>query len=50
VFRGCRVIGEGKVYLGRAWNAFSRVYFVDSFLSDVVEPEGWWAWNNVGHE
>jgi hypothetical protein len=50
VFRGCRVIGEGKVYLGRAWNAFSRVYFVDSFFSDVVEPEGWWAWNNVGHE
>ncbi|KAE8009324.1 hypothetical protein FH972_005768 [Carpinus fangiana] len=50
VFRGCSVIGESKAYLGRAWNAFSRVYFVDSFLSDVVLPEGWWAWNNVGHE
>jgi hypothetical protein len=50
VFNRCAVIGSGKVYLGRAWKAFSRVIFVNSLLSEVVEPEGWWAWYYVGHE
>ncbi|KAE8009327.1 hypothetical protein FH972_005771 [Carpinus fangiana] len=50
VFNRCAVIGSGKVYLGRAWKTFSRVIFVNSLLSEVVEPEGWWAWDNVGHE
>ena len=50
VFKDCEILGEGKAYLGRAWTAFSRVIIANSKLSDVVVPQGWDAWFNVGHE
>ena len=46
-FKDCEILGEGKAYLGRA---FSRVIIANSKLSDVVVPQGWNAWFNVGHE
>lgn len=35
-----------KTYLGRPWKLYSRTIFMQSYLSDVVQPEGWLKWNN----
>ncbi|KAI3469966.1 hypothetical protein Pfo_026629 [Paulownia fortunei] len=50
VFKQCNVTGKGKTFLGRAWKAYSRAIYYDSFLSDIVVPQGWDAWTYVGHE
>lgn len=34
-----------STYLGRPWKAFSRVVFMQSFLSEAVHPDGWIPWN-----
>ncbi|XXG57466.1 hypothetical protein AAC387_Pa03g4610 [Persea americana] len=45
VFKSCYLEGNGKVFLGRAWRPYSRVLFYNSYLSNVVVPQGWHAWN-----
>ncbi|KZV45383.1 Pectinesterase [Dorcoceras hygrometricum] len=50
VFKRCNVTGAGTAYLGRAWKAYSRVIYSNSFLSDNVIPQGWDAWDFVGQE
>ncbi|KAK6138551.1 hypothetical protein DH2020_027706 [Rehmannia glutinosa] len=50
IFKQCNVTGKGKVFLGRAWKAYSRAIYYDSFLSDIVVPQGWDAWAHDGHE
>ncbi|KAJ1375275.1 Pectinesterase, catalytic, partial [Sesbania bispinosa] len=50
VFAGGSVVGIGEVNLGRAWGPYSRVIFQNTYLSGVVTPEGWNAWNYAGHE
>lgn len=50
VFKRCNVTGAGTTYLGRAWKAYSRVIYSNSFLSDNVIPQGWDAWDFVGQE
>lgn len=50
VFKQCNVTGNGKAFLGRAWKAYSRVIYYDSFLSDIIVPQGWDAWTYIGHE
>lgn len=32
-------------YLGRPWGMFSRTIFMQSYMSNVVMPEGWLEWN-----
>ena len=49
VFKYTGVVGSGKAYLGRAYGRYSTVFY-KSYMSDVVTPEGWNAWNNKGHE
>ncbi|CAH8361601.1 unnamed protein product [Eruca vesicaria subsp. sativa] len=53
VFQGCTIAGEpdylavkttSKTYLGRPWREFSRTIFMNSFLPDFVQPEGWMPW------
>ncbi|KAH7374472.1 pectin lyase fold/virulence factor [Plectosphaerella cucumerina] len=39
--------GQASTVLGRPWRQFSRVVFQDSWLGDVVKPEGWSAWDQV---
>ncbi|CAL0320936.1 unnamed protein product [Lupinus luteus] len=46
VFKGGKVIGNGKTMLGRAYGPFSRVIFYETYLSSVVAPEGWSAWKS----
>ncbi|KAJ1409746.1 Pectinesterase, catalytic [Sesbania bispinosa] len=51
VFKNCIINGTGgKAELGRALGAYSRVIIANSFLTDVVKPEGWSPWTYVGHE
>ncbi|KAL2491770.1 putative pectinesterase 29 [Abeliophyllum distichum] len=50
VFNKCTLTGMGKTFLGRAWKSYSRVIFFNSFLSDIVIPQGWVAWRALGHE
>jgi pectinesterase len=39
--------GTATTSLGRPWRPFSRVIFQNSYLSDVVKPEGWSRWDDV---
>ncbi|PNX71718.1 pectinesterase [Trifolium pratense] len=52
VFKNCNISGTagGKAELGRAMDAYARVIIADSYLSDVVKPEGWSPRTFVGHE
>ncbi|XP_061979686.1 probable pectinesterase 55 [Populus nigra] len=52
VFSRCYVTGVkgAKAYLGRAYRGYSTVIYNNAYLSDVVQPEGWFAWDYVGHE
>lgn len=50
VFKECNVYGSGITFLGRPWRGYSRVFFYNSYFSNVVVPQGWTAWNFAGHE
>ncbi|GAU43134.1 hypothetical protein TSUD_348550 [Trifolium subterraneum] len=51
VFKNCNISGTGgKTQLGRAMGPYARVIISDSYLSDVVRPEGWGPREFVGHE
>ncbi|KAG5081698.1 hypothetical protein JHK86_005763 [Glycine max] len=50
VFRAGCVMGIGRVNLGRAWGPYSRVIFHGTYLSPIVSPEGWNAWDYTGQE
>ncbi|KAG6776961.1 hypothetical protein POTOM_016754 [Populus tomentosa] len=52
VFSHCYVTGVkgAKAYLGRAYGGYSTVIYNDVYLSDVVQPEGWFAWDYMGHK
>lgn len=51
VLNKCTVLGsssvsEGTVYLGRPWEAYARVVFQESSLSDVINSAGWEEWSS----
>nr|KYP39073.1 Putative pectinesterase 10 [Cajanus cajan] len=51
VFKNCSLNGTGgHAILGRSLKAYARVIIANSFLSDVVSPEGWNARTFVGQE
>ncbi|XP_042064199.1 probable pectinesterase 29 [Salvia splendens] len=47
VFKECNIVGKGKAYLGRAWRDHATVLFYDTFMTDVIVPQGWNAWNQL---
>jgi pectinesterase len=55
VFKNSTITGDpsvanGSVYLGRPWQASSRVVFIDTRISSVVSPAGWSTWSgNTNH-
>ncbi|CAL9125302.1 unnamed protein product [Musa textilis] len=50
VFKRCNVTGPQATYLGRAWGRYSRVIFYQTFMSDIIVPQGWSVWNSHGYE
>ncbi|XVE85288.1 hypothetical protein DITRI_Ditri17bG0079800 [Diplodiscus trichospermus] len=50
VFKNCSILGTGPAYLGRAYKQYARVLFYQTSMSNIIVPEGWSAWHNVGKE
>lgn len=38
-------VNSTPTYLGRPWKLYSRTVIMQSFLSNVIRPEGWLEWN-----
>ncbi|KAL2231255.1 UNVERIFIED_CONTAM: putative pectinesterase/pectinesterase inhibitor 28 [Sesamum indicum] len=36
-----------KSYLGRPWKQYSRTIIMESFLDDLIQPQGWLPWNET---
>ncbi|CEG43070.1 pectin methylesterase [Plasmopara halstedii] len=45
VFNRADVNGKGHAFLGRPWQKYSRCVWQNSYLDDIVDPEGWSEWN-----
>ncbi|XP_057422064.1 pectinesterase/pectinesterase inhibitor PPE8B-like [Lotus japonicus] len=52
-FHNCTIIpdpdfqpsnGSIQTFLGRPWKNFSRTVFMESFMSEMIHPEGWLEW------
>lgn len=50
MFKQCNIVGNGKAFLGRPWRDYARVLFYDTYMSNVVIPQGWEAGDSVGRE
>ncbi|KAK4491401.1 hypothetical protein RD792_002146 [Penstemon davidsonii] len=46
VFLGCKLTGSGGAVLGRPWGSYSRVVYAITYMSDVVQPQGWNDWED----
>ncbi|KAG0592482.1 hypothetical protein M758_1G249400 [Ceratodon purpureus] len=43
-FVGGSITGSGSNLLGRAYGLYSRVFFIDTYMEDIISPEGWSDW------
>ncbi|GLT88424.1 hypothetical protein SLE2022_064510 [Rubroshorea leprosula] len=50
VFRGGTISGDLQVYLGRAYNLYSRVIFSNTTMDANVICQGWDSWSYPGQE
>uniref|UniRef100_A0A7N1A686 Pectinesterase n=1 Tax=Kalanchoe fedtschenkoi TaxID=63787 RepID=A0A7N1A686_KALFE len=41
------VVAHYKTYLGRPWQAYSRVVVMKSYLDTLLDPTGWLAWEKT---
>nr|KYP41143.1 Pectinesterase/pectinesterase inhibitor PPE8B [Cajanus cajan] len=39
------LLNTTSTYLGRPWKAYSRTIVMQSYISEVLRPEGWLEWN-----
>eukprot|EP00253_Pinus_taeda_P017179 PITA_17179 len=44
VFLNCKLTGKGLMYLGRPWGPYSTVIFANTYMDDIIFPEGWVDW------
>lgn len=50
VFKNCSIDaapGITKVFLGRPWRKFAKVVFINTKMSDCINPEGWSNWSGT---
>ncbi|XP_028759966.1 probable pectinesterase/pectinesterase inhibitor 12 [Neltuma alba] len=38
---------SSKSYLGRPWRPYSRTVYLESYIDDFVDPEGWTDWSDA---
>ncbi|KAG7624748.1 Pectinesterase catalytic [Arabidopsis thaliana x Arabidopsis arenosa] len=38
---------SAMTFLGRPWKPYSRTVFMQSYISDIVQPVGWLEWNGT---
>ena len=53
VFAHCTISGDSpglKTYLGRPWRAFASVIYLNTTMSDVIRPVGWFNWDDPARE
>jgi len=53
VFSHCKITGETEevqTYLGRPWRDFASVIFLNTEMSGVVRPVGWYNWDKPARE
>jgi pectinesterase len=53
VFSNCTITGEPgsrKSYLGRPWRPFASVTFLNTEMTDTIEPAGWNNWRDPARE
>ncbi len=52
VFSGTKITGEpgARTYLGRPWRDFANVIFLNTEMSDAVQPAGWNNWSQPERE
>ncbi|KAF3340515.1 putative pectinesterase 29 [Carex littledalei] len=48
VFKSCNITGSSQTYLGRAWRPYARVILYDTYMTDIITPLGWDAWQFNG--
>ncbi|KAE8677693.1 C2H2 and C2HC zinc fingers superfamily protein [Hibiscus syriacus] len=42
-----RVKNRYRTYLGRPWGKFARTIVMESYLDDLITPEGWTVWDGL---
>ncbi|KAK7328634.1 hypothetical protein VNO77_22748 [Canavalia gladiata] len=42
-------VNTTSTYLGRPWKAYSRTIVMQSYISNIVRPEGWLQWKGPEH-
>jgi pectin methylesterase-like acyl-CoA thioesterase len=42
-------VPAGSRSLGRPWRSFARVVFQNTYLSDVITPDGWSVWSTAAN-
>jgi pectinesterase len=53
VFSNCKITGESpevKTFLGRPWRDFAATVFLNTEMSEVVQPAGWNNWGRANRE
>ena len=53
VIMNSRITGgapEGSYYLGRPWRAYAQVVVMNTYLGDIIKPEGWDNWGEPERE
>lgn len=53
VFLNCRITGDAPAnsyYLGRPWRPYAKTVFINSYLGNMIRPEGWHNWNKPDAE